>query len=256
LPQTPRQYWSFALMRTPRFYFNHPLPREAGATLSLRGAPAQHMNVLRMAAGDMLALFDGLGGECAATLLSVGKREVSVRIERHEDIERESTLDIVLAQALATGEKMDAIVQKATELGVVAIQPLATARATVKLSAERAAQRRTHWQGVAIAACEQCGRNRVPEIRPVMDFITWLAMPTDRRRVLLHPQGDAALAALATALALDIAIGPEGGFSDDETARAKAAGIACVRAGSRVLRTETAGPAILAALNALSGDFK
>ncbi|MBL8521123.1 MAG: 16S rRNA (uracil(1498)-N(3))-methyltransferase [Betaproteobacteria bacterium] len=242
-------------MITPRFHVPEPLPRTADAEVVLRGAAAQHMQVLRLAAGDMLALFDGGGGECAATLLECGKREARVRIDAHHAIERESPLRITLVQALATGDKMDAIVQKAVELGVRAIQPVSTVRATVRLTTERAAQRRAHWQAVAIAACEQCGRNRIPDVFAVTAFDRWLSAPVDGLRAVLHPEGGATLDAVRLHAPIALAIGPEGGFSPEEVVAARQAGATILTAGPRVLRTETAGMAMLAALNARAGAF-
>ncbi|MBL8515295.1 MAG: 16S rRNA (uracil(1498)-N(3))-methyltransferase [Betaproteobacteria bacterium] len=240
---------------TPRFHVAEPLPRTAGAELTLRGPVAQHMQVLRLAAGDALALFDGLGGECAATLVHLGKREAAVRIEAHYAIERESPLAITLVQALTTGDKMDTIVQKAVELGAVAIQPISTSRATVRLNVERAAHRREHWQAVATAACEQCGRNRVPEIHPVLPFERWLAQPSAGLRALMHPEGGNFIQSLRLDAPIELVIGPEGGFAPEEIDAARRAGFAILAAGPRVLRTETAGMALLAALNAHAGGF-
>lgn len=243
-------------MITPRFHCPEPLPRTNGAEVRLRGPVAQHMQVLRLASGDALALFDGLGGECAATLVQLSKREAVVRIEAHHAIERESSLNITLVQALATGDKMDAIVQKAVELGAVAVQPISTTRATVKLTAERAAQRREHWQAVAIAACEQCGRNRIPAIHQVLTFERWLETPALAQRAILHPDGGATIQALDKDTPIELAIGPEGGFAPEEIDAARRSGCTILTAGPRVLRTETAGMALLAALNALAGDLR
>lgn len=221
----------------------------------LHGAVVQHMQVLRLGAGDALALFDGRGGERVAQLVQLGKREAALRLVESLAVERESPRAVTLVQALATGDKMDAIVQKAVELGAVAVQPVSTARATVKLTAERAALRREHWQGVAIAACEQCGRNRVPVIHALLSFERWLATPAAGVRAVLHPGGDATLKSLRDENPLELAIGPEGGFAPDEIAAARGAGAVLLAAGPRVLRTETAGMAMLAALNALAGGL-
>lgn len=241
---------------TPRFFVAEPLPHTGGTALTLRGPVAQHMQVLRLAAGDALALFDGLGGECAATLVQLGKREAVVEIVAHHAIERESPLSITLVQALATGDKMDAIVQKAVELGATAVQPISTLRATVKLSAERAAQRQEHWQAVAIAACEQCGRNRIPTIHPVLTFERWLSGSAHGQRALLHPDGGATIQSLQPNAPIELAIGPEGGFASEEIESARRAGCMILTAGPRVFRTETAGMALLAALNAQAGDLR
>lgn len=244
------------IVLTPRFHCAEPIPKTPGAEFILRGTVVQHMQVLRLSAGDALALFDGQGGEVAAKLLQLGKREAVVHVDAHHDLERESPLAVTLVQALATGDKMDAIVQKAVELGAVAIQPISTQRATVKLSSERALQRREHLQAVAIAACEQCGRNRIPVIHPVLSFDQWLATPAPGLRALLHPEAGATLEALRANSTLELAVGPEGGFSPEEVTAARHARALVVAAGPRVLRTETAGMALLAALNAQAGDFR
>jgi 16S rRNA (uracil1498-N3)-methyltransferase len=211
-----------------------------------------------MQAGDPVILFDGCGGEFHARLDEISRRRVRVTIHRHEDTERESPLAITLVQALATSDKMDFIVQKAVELGAAAVQPIVTERATLKLSGERAEKRTAHWQAIARAACEQCGRNRVPDIGELLTLAQWLALPTPGIRLMLHPSADQALASALQRCPdgpLSILIGPEGGFSERESALAAANQILPVRLGPRVLRTETAGLAALAALNAAAGDF-
>jgi 16S rRNA (uracil1498-N3)-methyltransferase len=223
-----------------------PLPR----ALTLDARAAMHVRVLRLREGASITLFDGEGGEFLARLDAFGKRDVEVSLLQHAAIERESPLAITLVQALATGDKMDWIIQKATELGVAAIQPIQTQRATAKLSADRAEKRALHWQGVAIAACEQCGRNRLPIIQPVLDFGAWLRTAPTGPRVLLHPD---APADVPTAAATSIVIGPEGGFTHDEIIDAQQAHVRAISFGPRVLRTETAGMAVIAAMHALAG---
>jgi 16S rRNA (uracil1498-N3)-methyltransferase len=243
-------------MQTPRFFIDERLPHEPGAVVVLPAHVAQHVQVLRLRLGERIVMFDGHGGECLSVLTALGKRNAETRIVRFDPVERESTLIITLVQALATGDKMDSIVQKAVELGVAAIQPIATQRATMKLSADRSDAKRAHWQSVATAACEQCGRNRVPPVHAPLAFEAWLDTPSNATRVVLHPEGSATLQVIANAPALEIAVGPEGGFADNEIAAAHAAGALLIAAGPRVMRTETAGPALIAALNALNGDWR
>ena len=218
---------------------------------------ARHLLVLRMVANDHIALFDGQGGEWAAMITGIGKRHASVQLLKFDPVERESPLNITLVQALATSDKMDFIVQKAVELGIRAIQPIATERATLKLTGERAQKRTAHWQAIAQAACEQCGRNRVPVVADVATLDVWLALPRDGVRLMLHPLAKASLVESAGVMQpLVIAIGPEGGFSEKEIAQAAQHGVKQVRFGPRVLRAETAGLAAIAAINAAHGDLQ
>jgi len=245
----------------PRFFSSTILPRPLPGTLAIEldEEIARHLAVLRMQAGDAVILFDGEGGEFHATVEEIAKRRARVSLQRFEDVERESPLAITLVQALATSDKMDFIVQKAVELGAVAVQPLITERATLKLSGDRAEKRAAHWQAVARTACEQCGRNRVPVVGEPVALAQWLSQPNDSVRVMLHPAGAEALALMPAAYPgrpLSILIGPEGGFSDRETALARDNRVVLARLGPRVLRTETAGLAALAVLNAAAGDLK
>ncbi len=250
-------------MHAPRFFVATPLPRDLAFPVgtALDEKVSIHIRVLRLNEGENITLFDGAGGEFAATIAAIGKREVSVQLRAHHAIERESPLNITLVQALATGDKMDWIIQKATELGVTSIQPIQTQRATAKLSAERVAKRALHWQGVATAACEQCGRNRVPRVAPVAEVADWLLRPANGLRLLLDPAAEMALtkrlntAAATPTTSIALMIGPEGGFASEEVAAAMRAGVQAVRFGARVLRTETAGLAAIAALQAAMGDL-
>lgn len=216
--------------------------------------------VLRLQAGDPLTLFTGDGSEHAAVVERVAKGGVTVRVLEHRRVERESSLEIVLGQALSSGERMDYTVQKAVELGVSAIHPLAARRSVVRLGMERAAGRVAHWQAIAVAACEQCGRNRVPRIAPVTPLETWLAQhraPGDGALpLLLSPRAEAGLRDLPRpARAVRLLAGPEGGWAPEEEEAARRSGFVPVRLGPRVLRTETAALAALAAMQALWGDF-
>jgi 16S rRNA (uracil1498-N3)-methyltransferase len=243
-------------MSNPRFYV--PVALTASAPLALPEAAAHHAaHVLRLRSGDGVTLFDGRGGEYAARIIAIGKRDVSVAIERHDPVERESPLPVTLVQALSSGERMDLTIQKAVELGVARIVPVESERSVVRLKGERAEKRVAHWQQVVISACEQCGRNRIPEVRMISPLAVWLAAEvTDAQRWLLLPGADAALRDLPRPQKpIELLVGPEGGLTDAEVDAAQRAGYQPVRLGPRVLRTETAAPALLAALQALWGDF-
>ena len=224
--------------------------------MPLPAAVAHHAErVLRLAVGDPVTLFDGQGGECAASILAFG-REALARLGPRLAIECESPLQITLVQALASGDKMDWIVQKAVELGVAAVQPVAAERSVLKLAGERADKRVAHWQQVAVAACEQSGRNRVPVVGEILPLAKYLARPFDGTRLILAPGADGALARKARpSRPLAILIGPEGGWSPAELDLAARAGCAPLALGPRVLRTETAGLAALAAMQTMWGDF-
>jgi 16S rRNA (uracil1498-N3)-methyltransferase len=241
---------------TSRFFCPQPLAPNRLAELP--PAAAHHaLRVLRLGVGDAVVLFDGEGGEYPGRIAEAG-RAVRVQLAGRRDIERESPLDMTLAQALPSGDKMDWVVQKAVELGVARIQPLLAARSVVRLSGERAQRRVEHWRQVAISACEQCGRNRLPEIAPILDLRQWLGrLPQDNEisRLLLSPQGGRRPRELAGARRFKLLVGPEGGLDADEAAAARRAGFADLSLGPRILRTETAGPAALAALGALHGDL-
>jgi len=247
----------------PRFFSATPLPRHAlPARFTLSEDGAQHVRVLRLAVGDAITLFDGGAdeGEAAACIVALGKKTVEVEVAAWVSRSVESLLHITLMQALAVGDKMDLIVQKAVELGAGRIVPLRVTRSTLKLDGERAEKRVAHWNAVAVAACEQCGRNRVPEVTQVcgLDEALSLSSPPKPAAALLHPEGGIALAGWAAAhkgTPLAILVGPEGGFTEQEIAQAVALGATLVTFGPRILRTETAGLAALAALQATLGDL-
>ena len=238
----------------PRLYCRFPLAD--AVQVALAPDAAHHAaKVLRLRRGDEAVLFDGSGGEYAASIHHVGRDGVLVDVGRHRAEDRESPLRICLAQGLATGDKMDTILQKAVELGVTAFQPLLTQKSVVKLTDERAERRALHWQQVVIAACEQCGRNCLPEVRPVEQFDAWVVVQTGAR-MLLMPGAPQRLADTPKALdEITLLTGPESGFSSTETQLALTSGFTPVRLGPRVLRTETAGLAALAAIQTLWGDF-
>lgn len=229
----------------------------AGAVLDLPDEAARHVaQVLRMRAGEALTLFDGSGGEHAAVIVDAGRRDVRVRIDAHHPVDRESRLDVTLAQCVSKGDRMDYTIQKAVELGVSRIVPLLSERSVVKLDAERWDKKLEHWRGVAVSACEQSGRTRVPEVAAVQKLDAWLAAPADGRlRLVLAPTESVSLRTLDAAATIALLIGPEGGLSDPEIAAARRAGCIGIGLGPRVLRTETAGVATLAALQVLWGDL-
>ena len=250
-----------------RFFCRTPLPRqEFPQAILLDDDCARHVRVLRLAEGDVITLFDGVAdkkanaGEATAVIKSIDKRSIGVEITAWRAVQRESSLDVALIQALATGDKMDLIIQKAVELGVTEVVPLRTSRSTLKLDAERAEKRLVHWRGVAVAACEQCGRNVVPAVTEIHSIDQTQALA--RCLGILHPESGAdrhvSLLTWANANAgkpLGILVGPEGGFSDVEIAAAVANGATLVTLGPRVLRTETAGLAALAILQSTLGDL-
>jgi len=233
------------------------LPLSPGAEITLPEAAARHaVTVLRLQPGDTLILFNGTGGEYRASLVAVNKRETRVRLLEFDALERESPLQITLALAISAGERMDYSLQKATELGISAIAPLATERSLVKLSGERADKRLQHWQHVVIAACEQCGRNRVPVVAPVQKFYAYLAaVERNKRRLLLSPDAPTPLKRVPPAAGVVLLVGAEGGLSPAEREAAEASGFEPVSLGPRILRTETAPVAALALLQALWGDI-
>ncbi len=240
-----------------RIYFPGPIPDHG--LCDLPSAKAHHVaHVLRLEPGDVVTLFDGRGVSYDAAISKCARGEVSVQVHGRRDEDRESPLQVTLAQAVSSGERMDYTIQKAVELGISAIQPLMAERCVVRLSGERAAKRVAHWQSVVSASCEQCGRNRVPEVRPLLSLRDWLdtAAGSDGIRLLLAPEGHVVLRSLQRPSAMvTVLAGPEGGFTATEAADALRCGFQPLRLGPRVLRTETAAVALLAAMQALWGDF-
>jgi len=240
----------------PRFYC--PQPLLPGSIVDLPEAVAHHLHVVRQQPGDDLLLFNGEGGQVRARLREVGKRHANAEILAHDAVEAELPYAITLAQGLPEGSKMDWIVEKAVELGVSAIQPLAARRSVVKLAGERADKRLAHWQAVAVSASEQCGRNRLAGVAKIEEFGRWIAQPDQGRRILLSPRATESLAGWASTTrpqAVTLLIGPEGGFSAEEEDAALAHGALALSMGPRVLRTETAGLAALAVLAAAWGGM-
>ena len=242
-------------MRIPRIYL--PLPLTVGATVRLDDNAFNHaIRVLRLQPQSALILFNGQSGAFAATLVEISKREAWARVLEYLPGEVESPLRVLLGQGISRGDKMDYTLQKAVELGAAAIQPLFTERGGVDLSGERLTRKVQHWRGIVIGACEQCGRNQLPEVRDPLRLADWLAQPAEAGlRLLLDPAAESGLRGLESpAGPVMLLIGAEGGLSPAEMAQARQAGFIGVRLGPRILRTETAGLAALAAIQALWGD--
>ena len=242
-----------------RIYFPGEIPVHGECALD--PDQAHHVaRVLRLEAGAAVIVFDGCGFERDAVIARVAKSGVALKVGAPRAVDRESPLAVTLAQGMSSGERMDYTVQKAVELGAAVIRPLATSRSVVRLDAERAQKRVAHWQAVVIAACEQSGRNSVPQVLPVMNFNDWLAQEagqtTATLRVLLAPSAPITLRDLPRpSTGVTLLAGPEGGLSPQEQHDAQASGFTPVRLGPRVLRTETAALAALSAMQTLWGDF-
>lgn len=222
--------------------------------LDLSEEAAHHaVRVLRLRAGDGVTLFDGTGGEYDAKIDAIARSNVRVAVGARHERERESPLAITLVQGVANADRMDFIIQKAVELGVAAIQPVQTAKSVVRLSKERGAAKLEHWRRVVIAACEQCGRNRIPAVHAPIALSQYSA-PESSACVLLSPRATKDLKDLAQER-MTLAIGPEAGFDSAEEDLLAQKRFVAARLGPRILRTETAALAALAALNALRGDF-
>jgi 16S rRNA (uracil1498-N3)-methyltransferase len=240
-------------MRLTRSHVDAPLA--VGATLALPDNASAHLvRVLRLGLGDAVVVFNGDGFDYEGRIVALGKRGVEVELMSRHAVASESPLRITLVQAIARGEKMDWVLQKATELGVAAIVPVVTERTEVKLDAERGSKRSAHWRGVIAAACEQSGRARLPTLAAPLPLRDWLAA-CDTRGWFLDPLAAGGFAALPIADTYVLVIGPEGGLGERDLGALQAAGFAGVRLGPRVLRTETAGPAAIAALQVLRGDL-
>lgn len=236
----------------PRFFC--PQPLALGLTVTLPEAVAHHVHVVRLAPGDAITLFNGDGGEYTAVLTSIEKKRVSAELKAHSARDAELPYALTLAQALPEASKMDWIVEKAVELGVAAIQPLAARRCVVRLSAERAEKKLAHWQGIIVSASEQSGRNRLAQLGVLDEFKGWISQQDMHRRVILTPRAGQSMADWARhqpPQALSLMVGPEGGFTEEEENLALAHGALALSMGPRILRTETAGLTAVAALNAL-----
>jgi 16S rRNA (uracil1498-N3)-methyltransferase len=244
-------------MRTTRVFVD--LRLAAGARVALPDDAANHLvRVLRMQEGDACVLFNGDGREFPARLLAANKRGVEAELGAPRDVDNESPLKLSLVQGIARGEKMDLILQKATELGIVAVHPVQSDRSEVKLDAERAAKRLAHWRSVVVSACEQSGRARVPEVCTAQPLQAAIAtLDAGAAKFLLDPEADASIATIESLTGdVVLAIGPEGGWSDRDRQALQGAGFVGLRLGPRILRTETAGLAAIAALQARFGDLR
>src|SRR5690606_37018291 len=243
-------------MRIPRIYT--PQPLSVGTHLALEADAAHHLaRVLRMGVDAPLTLFNGDGWEYVARIAAIDKKNVSVAIERSDSFERESPLSIQLGIAVSKGERMDWVIQKATELGVAQISPLQSERVEVRLHGEREQKTRAHWQAITVAACEQCQRNRLPGIDVTQSLSQWLDSVIADEKFVLHHRSDATLThATPAPRRVALLIGPEGGLSEGVIALAERAGVKSLRLGPRVLRTETAPVAAISVLQFLWGDLK
>jgi 16S rRNA (uracil1498-N3)-methyltransferase len=247
-------------MSVPRFHVaTGMVAGDVGREIVLPDAAGHHaLRVLRLAVGDPLTLFNGAGGEFAATLVRADKRDAWVLLDAFSPVERESALAVTLVQGIAANDAMDFVVRRAVELGVAAVQPVVAARSARFPSDERGRKRLAHWRQIVVSACEQCGRNRVPPVHDVADLDAWLAArATVRPGIVLDPAASIVIGAVpAPGSSVDVLVGPEGGFTSDEVARAARAGLTSVRMGPRILRTETASLAALSAIHAMWGDFR
>ena len=238
----------------PRFYLDAPL--RAGSVCTLSEDAAHHaIHVLRLREGDEVTLFNGRGGEFAARIASIQRLKIAIDLLQHRPIERESPLRVTLVQGVSAGERMDSTLRKAVELGVAEVQPVLAARSVARPKGERADSRRTHWQKVVIAACEQCGRNRIPQVHPLIPVSDY-RVSGPGMKLLLSPLAELRLSRMPfEGNDFILAAGPEAGFTAEEETAFAAAGFVPASLGPRVLRTETAAVAALAALSALRGDF-
>jgi len=245
----------------PRFFVGTALKPDD--IMQLPDDVTRHILVLRLQPGEPIVLFNGEGGEYSAELVELERRSVTVKVREFRDIEAEPPYHLTLAQGIAGGDKMDWLIEKAVELGASSFVPLTATRSVVRLSGERAQRRQMHWQGIVRSSCEQCGRNRLPDVAPVREITAWLgALPRapeeGELRLLLSPRASISFTALPATPPpgrVTLLIGPEGGFSAAEEAAATDHGFTAVGLGPRVLRTETAGIAVLAALAARWGGW-
>lgn len=245
-------------MRLTRNYLDHPL--QPGLRVTLPESVANHLlRVLRLNVGDALIVFNGDGFDYHAALVSSDRRAAQIEVQSRAAASSESALPITLGQGIARGDKMDWVLQKATEMGVAAIAPLRTQWTEVRLHGERGERRQQHWHGVIAAACEQCGRATLPTLSPASELSDWAgSAPANALRLLLDPDAESTLATCSPPLPEQpvwLVIGPEGGLSERDIATLHSAGFSGLRLGPRVLRTETAGLAAIAAMQALWGDL-
>ncbi len=247
-------------MSTPRFYCNPSSTEKLalGAQVKLPENAATHATrALRLDVGDKIALFNGDGQDYQAELIFIKKGEVIAKINSIKVVSNESPIKVILAQAISSGDRMDFTIQKAVEMGVTSIQPIASQRSVVKLSGERAEKRREHWQNVVNSACEQSGRAIVPTVAMPISLANWLASnPDAETKVTLAPTAEVSFKELPTPTGnICLLVGAEGGLTEDEIALAASQGFTPVRLGKRILRTETAPLAAIATMQTIWGDF-
>ncbi len=242
-------------MRRSRIYT--PQPLSPTGNVELTGSVVHYLaRVLRLSAGDPLVLFNGDGKDYAGQVTEMHRQRVSVKLSDGRSAQNESALKITLVQAISRGERMDYSLQKATELGVSCIQPVISRRVEVRLDEKRRAKRLSHWQGIVVSACEQSGRAVVPAVKAPLPLLDWLAETDESPRLMLEPSAEVQMSSFPiTASAVSILVGPEGGFGQEEAKALKTGGVTSVSLGPRILRTETAGPAAIAVLQAIAGDF-
>ena len=241
-------------MRVPRIYTGQALNN--AIELVLEPEASHHLKrVLRMGVGDAVTLFNGEGGEYASTIAAIAQKTVTLKVIERKDNDRESPLAIHLGIAVSRGERMDWIIQKATELGVYHISPLFTDRVEVKLSRDRIEKKMRHWQEIVVSACEQCGRNIPPQVSPPQNMSGWLAATQASRKFVLHHRANSRPDALGEPSSIALLVGPEGGLSPTEIEEAENNGYAALSLGPRVLRTETAPLAAIAILQNKWGDM-
>ena len=245
-------------MRIPRIYTEQAL--QGDASLTLEPAASRHLSrALRKGPGEKIIIFNGTGGQYTAEIIALGKKAVHVHCQQLDTLERESVLSTHLGIALSRGERMDWVVQKATELGVTSIHPLHTENTGVKITADRVDKKLRHWRNTVISACEQCGRNRLPSIAEPQELDTWLHNTDADLKLVLHPSSqrpnDGTKDSQAKPSSVALLIGPEGGLTEGEIGAAQMAGFEAIQLGPRVLRTETAPLVALAMLQARWGDI-
>ncbi len=242
-------------MRQSRIYT--PQPLLSPDDIELAGTTSHYLTrVLRLSAGDPVVLFNGDGRNYAGKIIDIRRQRVFVRLVGSQTPGNESPLKITLVQAISRGERMDQSLQKATELGVFCIQPVMSRRVEVRLDEKRQVKRLAHWQAVVISACEQCGRAVLPTVRSPLPLHEWMATAAESQRLVLDPTTGIKLSSISIAAdTVSILVGPEGGFSGEELEEMQVRGVMAVSLGPRVLRTETAGPAAIALLQAIAGDL-
>ena len=241
-------------MRTHRVYTD--LALAPGETISLEGKPAHYLGrVLRVATGQTVVLFNGDGRDYVCEVVSADRNAVNLGVMTRLPARPESPLHITVVQAVSRGERMDQTLQKCTELGAAAFQPVWSERVEVRLKGAKLEKRQQHWEGVVISACEQSGRGVVPKVKPALPLTDWLLTPSTGVRLVLAPGAERGLEAVPSGKPIELAVGPEGGFSDAEIDLLVAKGAQAVSLGPRILRTETAAPAAVAILQALGGDL-